>query len=432
MNTENTNNLTINSDNESDTNESSNPSEFVIGDYTCSEEIINYDTFESLGLSENTLKGIYAYGYETPSRIQQKAIKPMLQNRDMIAQSHSGTGKTGTFVIGTLELIDKSINAPQTIIISPTRELAKQTEQVCKNLSKFHKTISVHLAIGGIQKSTNSRRFAHMDKSSNEINNKIIVGTPGRICDMITRKLINMTHIKNLILDEGDEILSIGFYDQIQKIVRSIPESGKIHLFSATIPDEMVEFIEKCNILKNPLKILVKQEQLSLAGIQQYYIILEEHNKYAALKEIYELIDINQSIIYCNSRKKVEILTNMMQDDNFPVKCVTGDMTQADRNEIVGEFKAGSVRVLITTDLLSRGIDIQQVSLVINYDLPKDTAVYIHRIGRSGRYGRKACSINFADYNRSDDKNMMKDIEDTYNITLQELPQDVQSIFNGY
>lgn len=415
-----------------DETEELQPQEFVIGDYTCSEEITNYDTFEKLNLSEETLKGIYAYGYETPSRIQQKAIKPMLENRDMIAQSHSGTGKTGTFVIGTLELIDKTINAPQTIIISPTRELAKQTELVCNSLAKFHKNINVHLAIGGNQRTGNNRRFAHMDKSDNKINNKIIVGTPGRICDMITRKLINMSHIKNLILDEGDEILSIGFYDQVQKIVHGIPETAKIHLFSATIPQEMVDLIEKCNILRNPLKILVKQEQLSLKGIQQYYVILEEHNKYAALKEIYELININQSIIYCNSKKKVEILTNMMSDDNFPVKCVTGDMTQIDRNAIVSEFKAGSVRVLITTDLLSRGIDIQQVSLVVNYDLPKDTEVYIHRIGRSGRYGRKACSINFADYNRSDDKMMMRDIENTYNITLQELPQDVQSIFNGY
>jgi translation initiation factor 4A len=415
-----------------DETEEPQPQEFVIGDYTCSEEITNYDTFEKLDLSEETLKGIYAYGYETPSRIQQKAIKPMLENRDMIAQSHSGTGKTGTFVIGTLELIDKTINAPQTIIVSPTRELAKQTELVCNNLAKFHKNINVHLAIGGNQRTGNNRRFAHMDKSDNKINNKIIVGTPGRICDMITRKLINMSHINNLILDEGDEILSIGFYDQVQKIVHGIPETAKIHLFSATIPQEMVDLIEKCNILRNPLKILVKQEQLSLKGIQQYYVILEEHNKYAALKEIYELININQSIIYCNSRKKVEILTNMMSDDNFPVKCVTGDMTQIDRNAIVAEFKAGSVRVLITTDLLSRGIDIQQVSLVVNYDLPKDTEVYIHRIGRSGRYGRKACSINFADYNRSDDKMMMRDIENTYKITLQELPQDVQSIFNGY
>jgi len=425
----------MNTDNMNDANNETEelpPQEFVIGDYTCSEKITNYDSFEELGLSGETLKGIYAYGFETPSRIQQKAIKPMLEDRDIIAQSHSGTGKTGTFVIGTLELIDKSVNAPQTIIVSPTRELAKQTETVCNNLSKFHKNISVHLAIGGNQRTGNSRRFAHMDKSDNKINNKIIVGTPGRICDMITRKLINMSHIKNLVLDEGDEILSIGFYDQVQKIVHSIPETAKIHLFSATIPQEMVDLIEKCNILRNPLKILVKQEQLSLKGIQQYYVILEEHNKYAALKEIYELIDINQSIIYCNSRKKVEILTNMMSDDNFPVKCVTGDMTQADRNAIVGEFKSGSVRVLITTDLLSRGIDIQQVSLVVNYDLPKDTEVYIHRIGRSGRYGRKACSINFVDYNRTDDKMMMKDIENTYKITLQELPQDVQSIFNGY
>ena len=426
MTTENINDATeINSD-------ETQSDEFVIGDYTCNEQIINYNTFEELNLSEETLKGIYAYGYETPSRIQQKAIKPMLQDRDIIAQSHSGTGKTGTFIIGTLELIDKTLDATQTIIISPTRELAKQTESVCSNLAKFHKNIGIYLAIGGNHRTHNSRKFSYMDRGDNNINKKIIVGTPGRICDMITRNIINLKHIKNLILDEGDEILSIGFYDQIQKIVKSIPEESKIHLFSATIPEEMLELIDKCNILKNPLKILVKQEQLSLKGIQQYYVILEEHNKYPALKEIYELININQSIIYCNSRKKVDMITNIMLDDNFPVKCVTGDMTQDDRNRIVDEFKNGNVRVLITTDLLSRGIDIQQVSLVINYDLPKDTEVYIHRIGRSGRYGRKACSINFADYNRSDDKNMIRDIEETYKITLQELPQNVQSIFDGY
>ena len=398
MNSEDINYKTVNDEDTLNEDDVSNV-EYKYGDYTCNEQIKNYETFEELNLSRDTLKGIYAYGFETPSKIQQKAIRPMLEDRDIIAQSHSGTGKTGTFVIGSLELIDQTINAPQTIIISPTRELAKQTEFVCKNLAKFHKNIDIHLAIGGNLHSSNSRKFAHMNKTNkNNINNKIIVGTPGRICDIIMRRILDMNHIKNLILDEGDEVLSIGFYDQIQKIVKSIPESAKIHLFSATIPDEMIELIEKCNILKNPLKLLVKQEQLSLKGIQQYYVILDEHNKYAALKEIYELIDINQSIIYCNSKKKVEILTNMMTDDNFPVKCITGDMTQNDRNDIVSEFKSGNVRVLITTDLLSRGIDIQQVSLVINYDLPKDTEIYIHRIGRSGRYGRKACSINFTDY----------------------------------
>lgn len=405
---------------------------YEYGNYYTNEKIKNYETFEELNISKETLKGIYAFGFEKPSKIQQKAIKPVIDGRNLIAQSQSGTGKTGTFVISSIERVDKNIKHPQVIILSPTRELAKQTLEVCNNLMKFHNNMSVHLAIGGVQRSAISRKYSHLMKNNNDvINDQIIVGTPGRICDLITKRKLNTSNIKSVVLDEGDEMLSIGFYEQIIKIIQDTPKRANILLFSATIPKEMISLIEQCNILNNPLKILVKQEELSLQGIQQYYVVIEEQDKYPALKELYEMININQSIIYCNSKKKVEILTNYMLEDNFPAKCITGDMTQEDRNNIVREFRDGVFRVLITTDLLSRGLDIQQISLVINYDMPKDTEVYLHRIGRGGRYGRKGVAINFADFkNKISDKKIMIDIEKFYSIKIDELPSNVSSLFD--
>tara|TARA_B100000963_G_scaffold360282_1_gene390570 strand:- start:1481 stop:2752 length:1272 start_codon:yes stop_codon:yes gene_type:complete len=405
---------------------------YEYGNYYTNEKIKNYETFEELNISKETLKGIYAFGFEKPSKIQQKAIKPVIDGRNLIAQSQSGTGKTGTFVISSIERVDKNIKHPQVIILSPTRELAKQTLEVCNNLMKFHNNMSVHLAIGGVQRSAISRKYSHLMKNNNDvINDQIIVGTPGRICDLITKRKLNTSNIKSVVLDEGDEMLSIGFYEQIIKIIQDTPKRANILLFSATIPKEMISLIEQCNILNNPLKILVKQEELSLQGIQQYYVVIEEQDKYPALKELYEMININQSIIYCNSKKKVEILTNYMLEDNFPAKCITGDMTQEDRNTIVREFRDGVFRVLITTDLLSRGLDIQQISLVINYDMPKDTEVYLHRIGRGGRYGRKGVAINFADFkNKISDKKIMIDIEKFYSIKIDELPSNVSSLFD--
>ena len=278
-----------------------------------------------------------------------------------------------------------------------------------------------------------ARKYSHLMKNSNNdnINNQIIVGTPGRICDLINKKKLGTDNIRSVILDEGDEMLSIGFYEQIIQIINSVSKQASVILFSATIPKEMITLIEQCNILNDPLKILVKQEELSLQGIQQYYVVIDEQDKYPALKELYEMININQSIIYCNSKKKVEILTNYMSEDNFPVKCITGDMTQEDRNSIIKEFRDGVFRVLITTDLLSRGLDIQQISLVLNYDMPKDTEVYLHRIGRGGRYGRKGVAINFADFkNRISDKNILVEIEKFYSIKIDELPSDVAKLFD--
>ena len=412
---------------------------FEYGNYFTNEKITNYDTFEELGLSNETLKSIYANGFERPSQIQQKAIKPVMDGRDIIAQSQSGTGKTGTFVIAAIERIDKQLHEPQVIILSPTRELAKQTLEVCTALTRFHNKIDIHLAIGGVGRSMSSRKYSHLRRggSSSKTENgediimgKIIVGTPGRICDIIQKKRLNVANIKNVILDEGDEMLSIGFYDQINNIIDSVPKSASIQLFSATIPKEMIQLIDECNILTNPVKILVKQEEQSLQGIKQYYVVIEEQDKYPALRELYEMMNINQSIIYCNSRRKVDILTNNMIEDNFPAKCITGDMSQEERNEILQEFKTGGLRVLITTDLLSRGIDVQQISLVMNFDMPKDTEVYLHRIGRGGRFGRKGVAINFSDFkNKVSDKKILQEIEKNYSIQIEELPQDINKIF---
>ena len=383
-----------------------------------SDEIISYDSFDSMNLKENILRGIYSYGFEHPSVKQKTGIVPVIQGNDCIVQSQSGTGKTATFSIGNLQKIDITIDFPQSLIIAPTRELADQIFNVILNLSSFTK-INIAKCVGGDS----------VKESCDKINNKekpihIIVGTPGRICDFLRRKYINTNYLKILTLDEADECLSKGFKDQIYDIFRKLPEDIQVALFSATIPKEMLELTKK--FMRNPKMILVKNEQLTLEGIKQYYINCEDKRwKFDTLCDIYEVVSIAQCIIYCNTKYQLEWLEKSLQDRNFTVSCIHGDMPTNKRNDIMRNFRSGNSRILLSTDLLSRGIDVQQVSLVINYDLPTQFESYIHRIGRSGRYGRKGVSINLC---TKYDMNKITEIEKFYDTQIEPLPQDFNKL----
>ena len=368
-------------------------------------------SFEDMNLKENLLRAIYGYGWEKPSYVQQNGILPVVNGRDAVVQAQSGTGKTGTFTIASLQKVDSSINSCQCVILNPTREIADQTYRVISNLGTYLTDVNICGVIGGKRLMNNKVSEAH-----------IIVATPGRIYDMINRGIINMETLKLFIVDEADQMLSRGFKEQIIEIFKFVPKTAQVAIYSATMPMDILDMTK--NFMNDPIRILVKKDELTLEGIKQFFITLEtEKDKYETLCDIYKTLTISQSMIYCSTKKKVEWLAEQLESNGFPVSKIHGDMIQTDRDEIMKKFRNGSTRVLITTDLLARGIDVQQVSLVINYDLPKEKESYIHRIGRSGRYGRKGVAINFimSQY----DIRAIKDIENFYCTQIEEMPMDV-------
>jgi len=384
--------------------------------YTLSQNLEYYDTFEQeeLGLNDDILRGIYSYGYEKPSPIQRVAIKPIIDGHDIVIQSHSGTGKTATFIIGLLHRINVDLNETQCIIVLNTRELADQTYKVFQNLAKYT-TIKCNLCIGG------DMQYKYV---SDNIKEHVIIGTPGRISDLINKSIIKSDSIKMIVVDEADDVLSVSFRKQVKKIFQNIPREAQVVLISATIPPEMAELFG--NLLKPEyLSILVKDDELTLDGIEQYYINLDEQYKLDALIDLYKYVSIGQAIVYCNKKYKADELKYALIEKNFAVSVLHGDMIQKEREEIMSEFRVGQTRILITTDILSRGIDIQQVSLVINYDMPKYPQTYIHRIGRSGRFGRKGTAINFV---TKKERNILNFIQKMYNTEILPLPMNVAEL----
>jgi translation initiation factor 4A len=373
---------------------------------------------EKLNLKNELLRGIYSFGFEKPSPIQKTGLYPMIYNRykdglkDIIAQAQSGTGKTGLFVIGALQIIDATLKEAQVIILAPTRELAQQSFFVAKQLSTYME-IECILLKGGTSVQANKKEL--LEKKP-----QLCVGTPGRIQDMIRRQCLKINSLKTLIIDEADEMLSQGFKEQMYKIFNSMPDKIQIGLFSATMPAELNDLIE--TITRSPTKILVKNEELTLQGIAQYYINLaDDSQKYDCIKDLFSGLSISQAIIYCNSVSRVNDLEEAMITDNFPVKKIHGKMEGKERSEIFKQFKNGGCRVLITSDLFARGIDVQQVSIVINFDIPRNENTYLHRIGRSGRWGRKGIAINFQ---TKYDTNRLQKFQEYYQTAIHEMPVD--------
>jgi len=373
------------------------------------------ENFDDMNLKEELLRGIYAYGFEKPSAIQQRAIVPCIKGMDVIAQAQSGTGKTATFSIAILEKIDTSLRETQALILAPTRELAQQIQKVVMSLGDYMGA-QCHACIGGTSVKEDMRKLDH--------GQHIVVGTPGRVYDMISRKVLRTNDIKQFVLDEADEMLSRGFKDQIYDVFRHLNQEIQVILLSATMPAEVLEVTTR--FMRDPVRILVKKEELTLEGIRQFYISVErEEWKLDTLCDLYETLTITQAVIFCNTRRKVDWLTEKMHQRDFTVSAMHGDMDQKERDVIMREFRSGSSRVLITTDLLARGIDVQQVSLVINYDLPTNRENYIHRIGRGGRFGRKGVAINFV---TDEDKRSLQDIEKFYNTQIDEMPMNVADL----
>jgi len=375
---------------------------------TSSDKESTFESWDDVDMPEELLRGIYAYGFDEPSPIQRKAILPFQQGHDILAQAQSGTGKTGTFTIGTLLRIKGETT--QALLLAPTRELARQIHDVITSLSR-QMSLTIFLAIGG----TNVRDSIH------EINEKIpqiVVGTPGRVCDLLQRGVIQGDSLRTIVLDEADEMLSKGFTTQIYDIFQRIHQDVQVCLFSATIPADVEKLTEK--FMRDPVKILVKSDMLTLKGIKQYYIALEnDDHKLVTIKDLFEQLTVSQCMIYCNTVERVCILHDAMVEDGFPVARIHSRMTEEERKQTYEEFKSGKHRVLISSNLTARGIDVQQVSIVINFDIPRDVHTYLHRIGRSGRYGRKGTAINFI---TRDDIRTMREIEQYYDTSIEELP----------
>jgi len=373
------------------------------------------DSFDDMQLREDLLRGIYAYGFERPSAIQQRAIIPCIRGHDVIAQAQSGTGKTATFSISVLQMLDVANRSAQALLLAPTRELAQQIQKVVVALGDYMK-IECMACIGGTLVREDMRKL--------EQGVHIVVGTPGRVFDMISRRALGVASIKQFVLDEADEMLSRGFKEQIYDIFRLLPTTTQVILLSATMPLDVLDVTKR--FMRDPIRILVKKEELTLEGIKQFYIAVErEEWKLDTLCDLYETLTITQAVIFANTRRKVDWLTEKMHEREFTVSSMHGDMSQQERDVIMREFRTGSSRVLITTDLLARGIDVQQVSLVINYDLPTNRENYIHRIGRGGRFGRKGVAINFL---TADDNRTLQDIEQFYNTQIEEMPMNVADL----
>jgi len=369
--------------------------------------------WDDMNLPTDLLRGIYSYGFERPSPIQCKAIPVIMSGKDVVAQSQSGTGKTAAFTIGALAQIELGLMSPQVLIISPTRELSLQIRGVVDSIGGMMSGLRTQLLVGGEGVDKDMRLLAEKPPH-------VVIGCTGRIYDMIRRNALKVESLKITIVDEADEMLDGGFIDQLSSIFREFPAETQIALFSATIPQSTLPILD--DMMKNPEHLILKREVLTLEGISQYYVAVEDDaQKYAVLKDLYSSLTLSHCIIYCNSIGRVDELTAAMINDGFPACCIHGNMTKESRERAISDFRNGKNRVLISSNVTARGIDIQQVSVVINFDVCKSVHTYLHRIGRSGRWGRKGVGINFVTRR---DIGKLRMIEHHYETQIEELPSN--------
>lgn len=379
------------------------------------EHVTIHQDFDDMGLKDDLLRGIYSYGFEKPSAIQSRAIAPMASGRDMIAQAQSGTGKTGAFTIGLLERVDVKTNSPQVIVLSPTRELARQSLNVINAIGE-HLGVRTTLAVGGSRTDFNELKRSH-----------VLCGTPGRTLDLLSKTGISRG-ISLLVIDEADEMLSAGFEEQMYNIFQQLTDNMQVTLFSATMPPEIVQLSERF-MKPETLHILVKAEEVTLDGIKQFYVDCGRNEyKIDVLKDLYETLTVSQSVIFVNSRRQCQWLYDQLEMADFTVSCLHGDMEDSERSAMMQEFRSGSSRVLLATNVLARGIDVQQVSLVVNYDIPQGEEgreSYVHRIGRGGRFGRKGVAINFV---TEEDTSTLRGIEKFWSCQIAEMPMNIADL----
>jgi superfamily II DNA/RNA helicase len=373
------------------------------------------NNFDNLNLDENLLKGVYLYGFNKPSSIQIKGITSINTGKDCILQSQSGTGKTATYLLGVMNRLDTNINGCQGIIITPTRELTTQVYNVAENLAKYTK-IKIAKCIGG----TNIGELISSLKTAS-----LVIGTLGRINHMIMDRKINLFKLKFIVLDEADKLFSDGMDNKLQMIIDKAPIGVQNVLISATMSLNL--FNESKKFMHEPIKVLLKNNEVVVDLISQFYLDIEkEEDKFDTLLDLYNLISTSQAIIFCNTIRKVEWLEKNLKESNFPITTIHSNMTQEERDIVVKEFRDGKTRLLLTTDLLSRGIDIPQVNMVICYDLPMNKETYIHRIGRCGRFDKKGVAITMVLSNDPTDSKTFSRMKHFYRMDIKQMPDNIE------
>lgn len=384
--------------------------------FSVSKNVAIHTAFEDMGLDSDVLRGLFSAGFDKPSAIQQRCIVPIIRGRDLIAQAQSGTGKTAMIAVVSLQLASTKSREVQVLIVSPTRELASQTHSNLTRLGEFT-SVGCHACVGGKKISDDLRALE--GKSV-----QVVSGTPGRVYDMIQRRVLGTKKLKTLVIDEADEMFGAGFKDQIYDIYRHIPADTQVILVSATLSREVLDMAAA--FMSDPITVLVKRDGLSLKGIHQFHVDVETESwKFDTLCDLYETFTITQAVIFCNTKKKVEWLSVKMKENNFTVTRMHGDMVQSERDSVMQNFRSGKCRVLIASDVWARGIDVATVNLVINYDVPVKEESYLHRIGRSGRFGRTGVAVTFV---TDEDKGKLRGIERHYGIKIGPMPADVDDL----
>lgn len=370
-----------------------------------------HKNFDKLVIKPDILKGLYLNGFNAPSPIQVNGIEAINTGKDCIIQSQSGTGKTATFLLGCINRIYNNTNnyIGKAIILTPTRELATQVHTVAQQIIQ-HSKLSLSLCVGGTE--------------ITKYNTNIVIGTIGRINHMIQAKRLNHENLGCFVIDEADNMTNDKDMAGMNELLNHIPQKCQKILISATLTPSVFRLTDK--IMSDPVKILLKNTDVSVDLISQFYIDVEvEENKFDVFIDIYNLISTTQAIIFCNTIRKVQWLAEQLAAMNFSITTIHGKMTQQERNDIVQEFRDGKTRLLLTTDLLARGIDVPQVNLVVCFDMPPDKETYIHRIGRCGRFNKKGVSISFIKMADQGDVKLLNMMKNTYKINIKELPENI-------
>uniref|UniRef100_F1KTS7 RNA helicase n=1 Tax=Ascaris suum TaxID=6253 RepID=F1KTS7_ASCSU len=366
--------------------------------------------FEDFCLKRDLLMGIFEKGWEKPSPIQEASIAIALSGQDILARAKNGTGKTGAYCIPCIEKIDSELKKIQALIVVPTRELALQTSQICVELSK-HLKLKVMVTTGGTDLRDDIMRLNGVVH--------LVVATPGRILDLMDKGVADMSRCSTLILDEADKLLSQDFQGILDRVIKFLPSERQIMLYSATFPLTVATFMQKH--MKNPYEINL-MEELTLLGVTQFYAYVQEKQKVHCLNTLFRKLQINQSIIFCNSTQRVELLAKKITEIGYSCYYIHSRMAQNHRNRVFHDFRQGNCRNLVCSDLLTRGIDIQAVNVVINFDFPRNAETYLHRIGRSGRFGHLGIAINLITY---EDRFTLRRIEAELRTHIAPIPKSV-------
>jgi len=363
--------------------------------------------FDQLGLSEPTLRALGELGYEEPTPIQARTIAPMMQGSDLIAQAQTGTGKTAAFALPIIERLEPGHRSPQALVMTPTRELAVQVAEAFHAYGKFNR-VSILPVYGG---QPIDRQLRALDRGV-----QVVVGTPGRLLDHIRRGTLKLDDVRTVVLDEADEMLDMGFIEDIEAILQETPATRQTALFSATMPAPIVRLAGR--YLKDPVRITVQAEQMTVPQIRQVYFEVGRRDKFEVLARVLDFESPSSAIIFCRTKSEVDALGERLTARAYPAETLHGDLSQMQRDRVMGRFRTGQVELLVATDVAARGLDVEHVSHVINYDIPLDPEVYVHRVGRTGRAGRAGTAITLV---TPRERRMLRDIERMTGAPIQRL-----------